>query len=160
MKKVYLCLTGLFLSCTFFVSAASARDAIRSIGIGAQIGSPTGVTAKYGLDEVNAFDAMAGFTFGNDTDFHVHTNWLRHRNDLFTVENRPIDLFYGVGVRMRILDGRGNDRFRIGPRLPAGLRYVFPNPLIEVFAELAFALDLIEDVDADLDFAIGGRYYF
>ncbi len=48
----------------------------------------------------------------------------------------------------------------IGPRAPVGLLYNFHNPNIEVFAELALAVDLTPKTDVDLDVGIGVRVRF
>jgi hypothetical protein len=48
----------------------------------------------------------------------------------------------------------------IGPRAPVGLSYNFRKVPIEVFGEIALVLDLIPATGADLDLALGGRYYF
>jgi hypothetical protein len=85
--------------------------------------------------------------------------WDRARS--FSTTEGPIDLYYGLGVRMIAVNrGSQDGKIAIGPRAPLGLIYNFNDPNVEIFGELSLALDLTPKTDVDLDVGIGVRIRF
>jgi hypothetical protein len=148
-------------------AAASAQAHDRDFGLGLIIGDPTGVSGKGFLSEEMAIDGAVGFELINGDRIGLHMDVLWH----FPIEqweNAALDLYLGVGPTLGFHDrGRGRDRddddddhIHIGARGPFGLAVMFNPARFDVFLEVAAKLWLVEDVDFDLDAAIGGRYWF
>lgn len=143
--------------------AARAQD---NFGLGVILAEPTGLSAKLWLNDAEAFDAAAAWSFSDYTSFQFHADYLMHRYDLFrnvdTTVGRPA-LYFGIGGRLKLGEDRaqGDDEDdRLGVRVPVGITYVFAQVPFDVFAEVVPVLDLAPDTEADLNAAVGGRFYF
>lgn len=146
--------------------AAGAARAQDDFGIGVILAEPTGLSAKLWLNENEAFDAAAAWSFSDYSSFQFHADYLMHRFDLFrnvdTTVGRPA-LYFGVGGRLKLGEdnGRGNDdEDRLGIRVPVGMTYIFAQAPFDVFGEVVPVLDLAPDTELDFNAAIGGRFYF
>lgn len=144
-----------FLFVLFLLTISLNANANGNFGIGLIIGSPTGISGKYLLSKKNAIDGALAWDLGNKKRLHIHGDYLWHKFDLFKDQGEPIDLFFGVGARLT-----SNNDTSLGIRGPVGLRYLFEDPVIEVFVELALVLDIVPDMDVEADVGLGGRYYF
>ena len=133
-------------------------------GIGLMAGEPTGLSAKYYLNNKgNALAAGLGAGFIDGTSLHLHVDYL-WEFDPPLVQEEAFDMrFYrGPGVRLRIRDGKDNDDkddVDMGPRGVFGLSFQFKNSPFEIFVEGALGVDLIHP-KFTIGGAIGGRYYF
>jgi hypothetical protein len=151
----------------------STPDTPGALGIGLVVGSPTGITGKWVAGNHVAFDATVGIGFGED--LHVHADWLWEGDSLLAEEGANLRWFAGVGGRFEIDDdrdcnGRGNDRcddddddedVDLGPRVPVGLELRFSSvKSLELFAEIALGIEIIDDAGLTLDGGIGGRWFF
>lgn len=146
MNKI---ICGVLVLNLFAISSVKAGD----LGLGAAIGNPTGVTAKYWLNNQNAIDGVIGWHL-YDGSFQLHTDYLWHRFDVFKKSSFRMDLHFGAGLRLVSPYGK------FGFRAPVGLSHEFKKPDIEAFVELAPILNLAPGTSVDLDFLIGARYYF
>jgi hypothetical protein len=130
-------------------------------GLGVIIGDPTGISGKDYLNKERAVDGALGWSSGG---FHLHGDYLIHKPNVFQIDRYPVNLYYGLGARfISWKDNRPHhedDKSSFGPRAPVGLNLNFNDPAIEVFVELALVLEVIPSTDADVDFGIGGRFYF
>lgn len=155
---------ALILAVGIFVSQEAS--AAGPFGLGLIVGEPTGISAKMYLSKANAIDGAVAWSLGDNDSFHLHSNYLWHKPRAFVLDGVQIDWFYGIGVRVITWDKNDkhwqdrDEDFAIGPRVPVGLNYTFSEVPIEVFGEIALALDLIPDTDVDLDLGIGARFYF
>ena len=147
----------------FLAQGARAQD---DFGIGVILAEPTGLSAKLWLNETEAVDAAAAWSFSDYRSFQFHADYLMHRFDLFrnvdTTVGRPA-LYFGVGGRLKLGDdnGRGSDEDdRLGIRVPVGMTYVFAKAPFDVFGEVVPVLDIAPDTEVDLNAAVGGRFYF
>ena len=147
--------------------AAGAARAQDDFGIGVILAEPTGLSAKLWLNEREAIDAAAAWSFSDYSSFQFHADYLIHRFDPFrnvdTTVGRPA-LYFGVGGRLKLGEdkGRGNDddKNRLGVRVPVGVTYIFAKAPFDVFGEVVPVLDLAPDTEVDLNAAVGGRFYF
>jgi hypothetical protein len=147
--------------------AARADDATKTpsepvwqrgdFGLGAIVGEPTGVSAKWWLTDRTAIDAAAAWSFGGRDSFHLHGDYLFHMFDVFPVEKGEMPFYFGVGGRVKF---REDDRDRVGVRGPVGVAYRFADLPLELFAEVAPVLDVAPRTRLDLNGGIGIRYYF
>lgn len=167
MKLRYALL--LAICCSF--SRLQAQDS--GFGLGLMLGEPTGLSGKLwtGGDRALAFGLAWGL--GGGGYLHAHADYLFHNSSLFNVNSGKLMLHYGPGIRLRSWSGgrywnRGryyyyNDRashVRLGIRIPVGLTYAIEGAPLDVFLEVAPALDLLPGTSADFDGAIGIRFYF
>jgi Protein of unknown function (DUF3996) len=133
------------------------------------LGEPTGLSGKLFVSRRNALDFGLGFGSGyyDDHGTRVHVDYLWHPQAL--TKNATFVLPFYIGIGGIIWDShRYDNRVGIGPRVPFGLDMYFRGAPIDVFLELAFAMDLIGDRDVDHDrgrrawveAALGVRYSF
>jgi hypothetical protein len=124
-------------------------------GAGIMIGEPTGVTLKY-----NNFPVIGLAWSMVDDDFSIFCDyWIINRN-----LKGPVDFYIGAGGKLKLRNNNArhkNDRHEnvFGVRVPFGLQF-FPVEKIELFAEIVPGISLIPETAADIDAAIGVRYYF
>lgn len=158
---------SLFL-CLWTISKAQQSG----FGLGIVLGYPTGLSAKAwtGSDRALAFGAAWG-GWGYGGYFHVHADYLFHNFSLIPVTTGKMALHYGPGLRLRswsgdrywvggrYIDSRGGHT-RLGLRIPVGITYMFDGAPVDIFLEVAPALDLIPGTSFNVDGGIGARFYF
>jgi len=149
MKK----LTIFAFAIVLFTGSIKAQDS--GFGIGAIFGSPTGVSAKLWINETNAIDGSAAWSFYNTGYFAINANYLWHKFDLIRVDSGKLPLYFGIGAKIGI-----SEFFHIGVRAPVGLDYMFSEIPLDVFVEIAPSLMLSPATSFQLDGGIGVRYFF
>ena len=158
--------------CTFHAALAETAEAQSvshgggDFGLGLIIGDPTGINGKYFLSPEIAIDGSLGFSFIGRDHIQLNADFLWH----FGIQRWSavsLDLYLGVGPILGIVDhddrrGRnyGDGGLWIGARGPFGASLSFNSVPIDIFLEIAAALWLVQDVDLDLDAAVGVRYWF
>ena len=144
-----------------------------NFGLGLILGSPTGISGKFYLAPNAAIDAALGIGIGED--IHLHVDYLFEGSDVAKQPGFRLGWFAGIGARLADTDdedfthnhGNGvrhrhdHDELDFGPRVPVGLEFrVDELRQLEVFAEVALGIDLIEDTGLTIDAGIGARYFF
>lgn len=125
-------------------------------GLGVSIGNPTGLNGKYWLDNKSAVDAGMAWSFGKNSNFSIHSDYLLHREGaLFFNDVHPLDLYYGIGGRMEF-----SDDIEVGVRIPVGLSNTVEDGRADVFGEIAPIVDFVSKTGLEIHLLIGGRYYF
>jgi hypothetical protein len=143
-------------------ASAFAQD---QLGIGLIVGEPTGLSAKYWLDEEHAIDAAAAWSFWDGDGLQLHADYLWHNFDLLgsIAACDMLPVYYGVGARLKFRDNdcrHNNDGDTVfGIRVPVGISYLFDGAPFDVFAEIVPILDFAPDVDLHLNIAVGLRFY-
>lgn len=151
MKKT---LIGSVLLIILFSVVTSAQSS--GFGIGAILGQPTGISAKYWTTSSTAFDFGLGYSFEKNSRMHLHADYLFHTKDIFnSTEN--FSLYYGPGARLRLVE---NGDSRLGVRFDVGIVWIPRNAPIDVFVEIAPLLDIIPETDFSFNGGIGVRYFF
>jgi hypothetical protein len=140
----------------FLATSALAMERNR-FGVGVIGGEPTGITAKFMIDDNNAIDGGIGWELSGDNDLHIYGDYLYHFYDLIKVPHGELPLYFGGGLRFVDRDKK-DDKF--GLRFPVGVEYLFENVSLGAFFELAPVLNLSPDTDLDLEGGIGIRYFF
>ncbi|MBO9668757.1 MAG: hypothetical protein J7501_18300 [Bdellovibrio sp.] len=130
--------------------------------LGIVIGDPTGLSGRFGLDGDHSIEGALAYTSDHYRGMHIHGTYLWDRARTFNVQNsNPIYMYYGIGARIiTINSGEHDGDVAIAARAPIGLLFKINNPNLEFFGELAAALNVTPNVDADLDIAIGCRIRF
>ncbi|NCN41118.1 hypothetical protein GW916_07685 [bacterium] len=125
-------------------------------GLGAVIGQPSGLSARYSLGGNNAIDASLGWSLSSNGYVAISADYLWEKPNFFRIDSANFDLHYGAGAGIVTADGFTG----IGFRAPVGVSYYFKKPAIQVFFELAAFVALVPDSDFWIHGALGGRYYF
>jgi hypothetical protein len=149
------------------LTATPAFAAQKGIGLGVILGEPTGVTFKTWTSSNTAIDAAAAWSFSENDSFQFHADFLIEPFAMPKPQEvrGKISFYYGIGGRIK-LEASDNNNSRnenddvLGIRFPVGFSHLLVSAPVEFFAELVPILDIAPDTDADLNAAIGARYYF
>ena len=153
MKKRFL----LFIIVTTLISVSAISAQEKKFGLGIMIGQPTGLSAKYWLNNDNALDFGLAYSFiGNDSGFSLHCDYIYHINGLIK-STIQLPIYYGFGARIRSVD---HSKSYLGARGVVGLLYLDSKYPIDVFVELAPVFNLFPETSLHFDLALGARYYF
>jgi hypothetical protein len=145
----------------FFLAGAGRATAQDSgFGLGVIIGEPTGLSMKFWQSRSTALDLAAAWSFIDETAFHLHGDFLWHKFDLIDVDAGELPLYFGLGARVKFIDGSGDDDVRVGIRFPVGLDYLFESVPFDAFVEVVPILDVAPESDVTLNASIGFRYWF
>ena len=156
----------IFGSCCFFLlwsgSFAVAQD--RGFGLGIVVGEPTGISLKSWQSRTTALDVALAWSFAGNDFVQLHGDYLSHNFSLLKVEQGQLPFYYGIGGRLKLINlddkKNGDNKTRIGVRLPFGLAYLFEKVTLDLFVEAVPILDLVPETEFDLNAAIGVRYFF
>lgn len=128
----------------------------QNLGVGAYIGNPLGVSAKYWRDNGHAIDGAIGMSWGKHSNLSIHSDYLLQSDGAFILnDTQPLDLYYGIGGRFEFADD-----IEVGLRVPVGLAHRLDNNASDIFAEIAPVFDFITTQGIELHFGFGARYYF
>jgi len=160
MKKFLL---RLFFLVYLFCNFAEAQD--RGFGLGIVAGEPTGISLKNWQGRNTALDGALAWSFAGHDFIQLHGDYLSHNFSLLKVEQGQLPFYYGIGGRIKLtnIDNKkdeGNDKTRVGVRIPLGLAYLFEKVTLDLFVEVVPVLDLVPETEFDLNAAIGLRYFF
>ena len=151
IKKITISFLFIFLATNAF---AIER---KNFGLGVMAGDPTGITAKFMIDNYSGIDAALGWKTSGDSEFYISSDYLFHIYDLVKIPEKIFPLYFGGGLRFIDRDKKDN---KFGIRIPVGVEYLFFNNSLGAFGELVPILDLTPDTEFDLEFGIGIRYFF
>jgi len=156
VKTLTRLLVALGLSLAFLVpQPASAQDS--GFGLGFILGDPNGLSFKGYVGPTAAIDGAVGFGIINDGHLAAHLDFLWEWR-LTSWERANLALYVGVGPKIGHFFDR--EEFRVGARAPVGVTFQFTRVPLDFFLEVAAGLWFIEDIDFDLDAALGLRYWF
>lgn len=151
MKKNKLYLT--ILISLFFIQISYSQS---NISAGFILGSPSGLTAKYKIDDISSVNFAVGWAAFHNSEVGFNVDYLFNSYD---VEIKGITekfkFTYGVGLRMGFAT---YDKNNIGGRGVAVLSWYNQQRNIELFTELAPAFIFIPRTIFRLDAAIGVRF--
>ncbi len=130
--------------------------------LGFILGGPTGLSAKYQINETRSVDAAFATSLRKKYGIEFHSNYLFEKQHAINFDApAPLNVYYGIGGRLIVIDsGKHDGDIAIGPRFPIGLTYDFNSPNIQLFGELAPVLDIFPDTSFDLEAGIGARIRF
>lgn len=125
-------------------------------GLGVLLGEPSGISMKVWLGPATALDGGLAWSALGDDRLHLQADFVWHDYGLFDVDRGHLPVYYGVGGRALMRDGRD----RLGIRFPVGVAYEFEGGRFDAFMEAAPILDLVPLTDVELAAGLGVRYYF
>ena len=133
------------------------------VGVGAVVGTPSGLAVSWRPTPTKAIQAATGFSgqqgrFALNADY-IHTVWAFFSGDGSWI----LPVYVGGGVRYRTAandnDQRVADQSGFGVRLPVGLR-VYPEDVrLDIFVEGAPAVHFMPAPTFAVDFGIGVRLW-
>jgi len=147
---------------------ASAQEVgtSRNFGLGLALGSPSGLSAEYYLNQKNALQATLGLGFVGGNHLNVTVDYLFHHN-LMGQGAFKLDAYIGLGGFFYSWfdddEGEGNDdkeAFGIGARVPLGLDMIFTKLPIDIYLEVAPGFALVGRTGFGVSGALGFRYFF
>jgi hypothetical protein len=155
---------GLIAALAIATAAPAMAQDTKHAGLGFIVGEPTGLDAKFFLNNENALEFALAWSLSGDNELHIQGDYLWHRYDLIDLTNGDeMPFYFGIGARVVVRDddpGEDNDDDIIGIRFPLGLAYMFTNYPFDIFVSIVPILDLTPDSDFDLEGAIGARFWF
>jgi hypothetical protein len=135
-----------------------------ALGAGIILGEPTGICAKYYLDDSHAVQAAAGSALIGG-GLQLHADYVFHPYVAQVRESFVLPLYVGPGVRLiDYANGRDDSSLAIGARIVGGLLFDFTNVPLDAFLEIAGVLEYEfregEGAAIRLNAGAGVRYYF
>lgn len=149
--------------------AAIAAAEPKGVGLGLIVGDPTGLSGKVWLDQHQAVDFAAAWSFDNEDFFELHADYLLHKTGLITsppAARNQLLAYYGIGGRLQLRDDDHDRNYHhdhdntLGVRVPLGATWLFSDRRFDAFIEIAPVMEIIPETELDLDGAIGARFYF
>ena len=146
-----------------------------TIGLGLELGAPSGLNGKYFLAPTRALNFGIGWIedgyYYDDRDgVHLYLDYLFHP---FSLSNNPtfqLPFYVGVGGRLWDYDDHRkddiDDAFALGVRCPVGLAFDFNKLPLDAFVQLTVVADLFLASDRNdrlgfhIEPSIGVRYWF
>ena len=148
--------TSILLFISFSVHAQQ-----NSLGVGAIIGTPNGLSVKGWIGENAAVDGALSFTLGENTSsVYLHSDVLIHKSlddEGVDVESGSLQFYYGAGIRLQWFEVI--DEVYTGIRGPAGITYQIEESPAELFFELVPTIDINPAFRFSFGGGIGARYY-
>jgi hypothetical protein len=153
-------LLTIILSTSLLIISNRAEAQNQGFGVGAQITSPAGLSAKAWLNETSALASVVSFNINsNNSSFYTHLDYLMHKNyDQLGWDVGVLSYYYGGGVRF-IWREVGFDNTFWAIRLPAGLNFNFAEVPVDFYMEIAPTFDVSPDFNFGFTGGIGFRYF-
>jgi hypothetical protein len=133
----------------------------RPFGLGVILGEPSGISAKYFLDQRHALDLALDFSAVDDA-FYVHGDYVLHLPGVLPSLPGGLWLAYvGVGGKLKLRErDRKSDEASLSVRIPLGITWMPRGAPIDVFVELVPGVRVLPSTDPDLDAGLGVRWFF
>jgi hypothetical protein len=123
-------------------------------GVGVQLGEPSGLSAKYWLNSVNALDFLVGLS-----PFHEHAfikaDYLWHNFNLIRLPSGQMPLYFGMGAMVNLSHRPG-----VGLEGVVGLEYLIPSAPLDVYLDIAPGAIIVPETYGNVNAGIGMRWFF
>lgn len=140
-------------------TSAHAQRTSGAVGLGGQLGEPSGITLKIYNANAPSYDFLAAWDL---EDFFFLNGHALFEHDL-RAENieQELEWFIGPGAYLGIIDRSppADDDLIIGISGTAGLSLIIDRQF-EIYGQVTPRIALIPDTDGDLGGGLGFRYYF
>lgn len=151
-RLLYTVSVALLLTMSLSVGSADAQRASGNVGLGGQIGSPSGVTLKFYNAGGPSYDFLGAWDLDEFFFLNVHAQFSQPIN---ANNVSGLEWFYGPGAFIGVDD---NDT-ALGISGRIGINWM-ANEYIEFFGQLTPRLNLAPDTNGDFGGGLGLRYYF
>lgn len=145
------------LALTTTVTPAAAQRTSGAVGLGGQIGEPTGVTLKVYNANSPSYDFLAAWDL--DDFFFLNAHALFEDNLDADGIDPELEWYIGPGGFIGVSDTPGDDEALIGASGTIGLTMIFNNR-VELYGQITPRITLIPETDGEFGGGIGLRYYF
>lgn len=155
MKKILFSLL-LFI---FVLSSATVSAQVKSgsVGLGLQVGDPSGLTLKFYNAGRASVDILAAWDLNDYLFLNVHALYHKPLGG-----SRNVNFFYGPGAFLAFYEGNrrfdDDDYLGVGISGNFGINVFFDQ--FELFGQITPRLQVIERTNGDLGGGIGLRFYF
>jgi hypothetical protein len=141
----------------FCVAPATAQRTTGAVGLGGQIGEPTGLTLKVHNANAPSYDLLAAWDL--DDFFFLNGHALfEHRIDASNFDP-TLEWFVGPGAFIGVFDNPSDDEVGIGISGTAGLNLVFSQQ-VELYVQVTPRIGVIPETEGEVGGGLGLRYYF
>lgn len=133
-----------------------------TVGVGAVIGDPTGLSLNLFTSASQSIHSIAGWSLGDGKrEFTLTSHYTWRRWDFESAKQAA--WFYGLGASIVTLDktdsdNKDGDQFELGPSGTLGLLFDI-NPM-ELFLKSNLTLNIVQDTNMTADLMIGVHYNF
>lgn len=143
----------LFALLTVVMTSAHAQSTTPpgSVGLGGQIGDPSGITLKWYDRPGFAYEVLAAWDLDDFLFLNLHGLFERRLQD------SPLNYFFGPGAYIGVED-RGDNDLVLGISGSFGLNFFTER--FEVFLQLTPRLNVVPNTRGELGGGVGLRYYF
>ena len=148
-------LLGALVGALGLTSAADAQAQQRrgNVGLGGQVGEPSGLTLKLYRNPGFAYDFLAAWDL--DDFFYLNVHGLYEK----PLQDSPLRYYLGPGAVLGVRDRpRRDDEVVLGVSATGGLNFFIEQ--FEVFLQLTPRLYVVPGTEWDLGGGVGLRYYF
>ena len=155
---VRYCLVGSFLIAGLTIGAVSTADAQNldgDVGIGGQIGEPSGITLKVHNEGGMSYEFLGAFDLDDFFYLNVHGLFENPISD-----DEAVNLFYGPGGFIGIYDRPHDDDDDIALGISGRVGINFYVEQFELYAQVTPRIEVIPETAGDVGGGIGFRYYF
>lgn len=134
---------------------AEAQRAPGSVGVGLQLGEPSGLSVKVYNPQSVSYDFLAAYDLNEFFYVNGHGTYEAHLGS-----SSNAHAFFGPGAFLGVRDNEGDadDDVEAGLSATAGLSYVISR--VELYARVTPRLALTPATEGDLGGGFGIRYYF
>lgn len=136
---------------------AQAQRTSGAVGVGGQIGEPTGITLKFYDANSPSYDFIAAWDL--DHFFFLNGHALFEQNLNADNIDQDLEWFVGPGAFIGFSDRPREDEVRLGISGTLGLTLTF-NQRVELYGQFTPRIRLVPETDGDFGGGIGLRYYF
>lgn len=135
------------------IGTASAQRVDGALGVGGQVGSPSGLTLKKYNATGPSFDFLAAWDLGDLLFLNAHAQF--HQDLRAENVQRDVEWFFGPGAFVGIDDDEG--ALGISGRMGVSLMV---DPQFGVYVQATPRLSVIPDTEGAIGGGLGMRYYF
>ncbi|MFH1467808.1 MAG: hypothetical protein ABIO70_25710 [Pseudomonadota bacterium] len=146
----------------FGVAAPASRERLGgAFGLGAAVGTPSGLTGKLWLGDTNAVQFAFGGRWGEFQDLSATGDFVLHFRPI-NVEGDEfsIPVYAGGGLKIDENFAEAGNLFLIGPRVVLGATVLVPTLPVDLYLEIAPTLYVATLWGWSMDGQVGARYYF
>lgn len=151
-RVVHASFFAIAMALAFTTRPAEAQSG--DVGLGLQIGEPSGVTLQFYNPAATSWDFLAAWSFDDFFFLNVHALYYRGLGD-----DRRLHLFYGPGAFLGFRDrGSRDDDVVLGISGTLGVGFMIDR--FQIYGSVTPRLSVVPATDGAVGAGIGARYYF
>lgn len=152
--KICALTLGLIFACVF---TSQAQRHSGQVGLGFQVGSPTGLSIQFYRERGASLDLLFAYDWDHFFFFNMHGLWDHHLD-----EQQHFHVFYGPGAFIGFYDKNGRNELHdddpvIGLSGDVGLNLVLGR--VELFGQVTPRVAVVPATDVDFGGGVGMRFY-